>query len=98
MCVSVARESAAAVFEHWQDKVGHCEARARRTTALQTVLQGVGVSNGDLHGSSHTWQHQWPLLPLPFIPYCLSGPFTETVEEEVTVSEKTQPTLLPYLY
>jgi len=58
MCVSAAGRYIAAVFEHRQGKVGHGEARAHRTAALQTALQGVGVSNGDLHGSSHTWQHQ----------------------------------------
>lgn len=59
-CVICARVwckgSVAAVLRRRQDKVGHGEARAHRTAALQTALEGVGVSNGALatpvHGSA----------------------------------------------
>lgn len=44
------------MLERCQDKVGHGEAPAHRTAALQTALEGVGVSNRELatpvHGST----------------------------------------------
>lgn len=59
----------AAVLEHWQDKVGHGEAQAHRTAALQTALEGVGVSNRELaapiHGSTGgSLRHSYPTASL----------------------------------
>ncbi len=61
--------SIAAVLEHWQDKVGHGEAQAHRTAALQTALEGVGVSNRELaapmHGSTGgSLRHSYPTASL----------------------------------
>lgn len=61
--------SVAAVLEHWQDKVGHGEAQAHRTAALQTALEGVGVSNRELAASIHgstgrSLRHSYPTASL----------------------------------